>query len=371
MAAGITVLAIFLFVAESQTLTEGHARVRTQVFNATRWGFVIALSWVLIPAAFSQPGPERAATILGLTVLIGAMILIPLRWFVRMGGRRANWELRRAKLEVARLANGLKHDRGSVTPARLQEAAERVSRLRTDATADLCDLLTAQLDDLIAGEEGWLESGRRSIRIDQLARELWPASMPPPDNAPDEATFRWHLYKTFGRMMEIGSTDASAKELDEFRQLLDLLEDYRRIDTDAFVDAVRSSADAWIARPETGLPWIASYEFAELGPNGLDEIRWIWGREAAMWGASLDEDDILAVERDLLSRRPPADVAPDTAAPAEAPEGAPKVADTAEPPDTTEPAPAPADVPEPADEVPEVPEVPEATEAAPQPSPRP
>ena len=89
-AAGITILVVFLFVAESDSLDNGHARPRTQVLNALRWALVIVLTWLLIPAAFSQPGPQRAATTLALTVLVGALILIPLRWFVRMGGREAD-----------------------------------------------------------------------------------------------------------------------------------------------------------------------------------------------------------------------------------------------------------------------------------------
>jgi hypothetical protein len=303
MAAGITVLALFLFVAESQGLSESHARVRTQLFNAARWGFVIALSWVLIPAAFAQPGPERAATILGLTVFIGAMILIPLRWFIQMGGRQGNWELRRAKLEVARLSNRVKHDRASITPARLHEAADRVAHLRTPATAELCDLMVAQLNDLITGTEDWNEGGRRSIRIDQLARELWSDEMPPPDNDPDEATFRWFLYKTFGRMMEIGATEPTLEARDEFERLMVTLDDYRRPDTNSFIGAVVRSGEAWLNGPAESRPWIDSYEFEALGPNGLEEVRWIWGREAAMWGAFLDEGDLRAIQDDLARRK--------------------------------------------------------------------
>ena len=172
-AAGITLLALFLFFAEIESLRERHARPRAQFLNAARWGFVVALSWVLIPAADAAPGPERAATIIGLIVLIGAVILIPVRWFVRMGGRQGAWELRRAKLEVSRLANRVRHDRDSVTPARIRETADRVRNLRTPETAELCDLMIAELDDLMAGEELWLESGRRSIRLDYLSRALW------------------------------------------------------------------------------------------------------------------------------------------------------------------------------------------------------
>jgi hypothetical protein len=313
-AAGVSSLAVFLFFAESETLSEGHARARAQFLNAARWGFVVALSWVLIPAADSAPGPERAATIIGLTVLIGAVILIPLRWFVRMGGRQGAWELRRAKLEVSRLANRVRHDRDSVAPARIQGTADRVRSLRTPETAELSDLMIAELDDLMVGEERWLESGRRSIRLDYLSRALWLEEMPPPDNDPDEATFRWHLYRIFGRMMELGLTDPSKDDLAEFHRLMDSLEEYRRPDTNGFIEAVLRSATTWLDDTAAG-PWIRSYEFEALGPFGLEEIQWIWGREAAMWGAYLDADDLRAIKRDLVRRAfASGEAAPDAAA---------------------------------------------------------
>ena len=68
-AAGISVLAVFFFLVESEGLSDAHARVRTQVFNAARWAFVIALTWVLIPVAFSESGPQRGLTILGMVAL--------------------------------------------------------------------------------------------------------------------------------------------------------------------------------------------------------------------------------------------------------------------------------------------------------------
>ena len=316
-AAGITLLALFLFFAEIETLRERHARARAQFLNAARWGFVIALAWVLIPAADSAPGPERAATIIGLTVLVGAVILVPLGWFIRMGGREGDWELRRSKLEVSRLANRVKHDRDSVTPARIREAVARVRYLRTPETAEVCDLMIAELEDLLAGEERWLEGGRRSIRLDYLSRALWLEEMPPPDNDPDEATFLWHLYKVFGRMMELGVADPSQDDLVGFRHLMDSLEEYRRPHTNGFIEAARRSATTWLA-DTAARPWISSYEFEALGPSGLEEVQWLWGREAAMWGAYLDGDDLRAIKQDLTRRSLGAEVTvgaePDSAA---------------------------------------------------------
>ena len=91
-AAGISALAVFFLLVESESLSDGHARVRTQVLNSARWAFVIALAWVLIPVASSESGPQRGTTILGMVALVGALLLVPVRWFVRIGGREPRWD---------------------------------------------------------------------------------------------------------------------------------------------------------------------------------------------------------------------------------------------------------------------------------------
>jgi hypothetical protein len=304
-AACITALALFFLLIEWDAMAQGHARVRTQILNAARWAIVIALTWALIPTALSQPGPERAATILGLAALIGAVMLIPVQWFVRLGGREPTWELRYAKVEVSQLANRVRRAPGSVPSLRLQDAIDRIDALRAPETSELCDLMRAQLSDLRAGAEAWNEAGRRSIRIEDLCRRIWPDDMPSPDFDPGEATFRWHLYRLFGRMMEIGLIDNPPLSLRErFRALAISLDEFRRDDTYRFIDAVQQSADRWLAHP-VGRPWIGSFDFEALGPDGLTEVRKIWGRDAAMWGAALDEDDLCAIQEDLARRAVP------------------------------------------------------------------
>jgi hypothetical protein len=310
-AAGISALSVFFFLVEGDGLVEGHARVRTHLLNAARWATVIALSWTLIPVSLSQPGPDRAASILGLAALIGAVLLIPVAWLVRLGGRERAWELRRAKVEVAQLANRIRRRPGSVTTYRLKYEIDRIAALRDPGTAELCDLLTAELDDLVAGVESWNEAGRRSIRMDDLCRRLWPDETPLAENDPDEATFRWQLYRTFGRMMEIGSLESSACSRKDFRKLKTSLDGFRRPDTFRFIDAVQQSGDRWLARRGQAQPWITSYAFETLGPDGLAEVRRIWPRDAVMWGADLDDDDRLALKQDLARRAavaaPPSD----------------------------------------------------------------
>lgn len=214
-----------------------------------RWVVVIVLSWVLIPAASADSSPQRAATIVGLAALIGAVILIPVRWFVRLGGREPTWELRRAKIEVAQIANRVRRNPSSVPVGRLKEAIARLALLRSPETAELCDLLTAELSDFLTGSESWSEAGRRSIRIDHICRSIWPDDLPPPDFDTQEATFRWHLYRTFGRMMELGTPEPSLAARGAFEQLRDSLAQFRRDSTYRFIDAVQQSADRWLASP--------------------------------------------------------------------------------------------------------------------------
>jgi hypothetical protein len=301
-AAGISALAVFFFLSESESLSDSHARVRTQVLNAARWGVVIALAWGLIPAAFSGPAPQRTTVILGLAGLIGSLMLLPLGWLMKIGGREQAWELRRAKLEVTQLANKVRRDPRSVAPVRLQDAIDRIQALRTPASAELCDLIVSELQDLIRGSESWNEAGRRTIRIDQLSRELWPGAVPPPDFDPDEATFRWKMYRTFGEMMDIGVLELPPSKRDEFQRLASDMDRYRRPDTEAFIADIRHSADKWLTEATERRPWIQAFDFSVLGPNGLDEVKQMWGRDATLWGAELAEEDRLAIEQDLARR---------------------------------------------------------------------
>jgi hypothetical protein len=309
-AAGISVLAVFFFLVESESLSDGHARARAQVFNAARWAFVIALAWVLIPVAFSQSGPQRGPTILALVAFIGALVLVPVRWFVRIGGRAPTWELRRAKIETTQLANKVRRDHAAVPPAMVSDAISRIESLRTMETAELCDLIEAELEDLLRGVESWNEAGRRTIRVDALSCQLWPGAMPPPDHDPSEATFRWRMYRTFGGLMELGVADLSSASRDQFLSLLNALEHFRRPDTAAFIDDVKRSANGWLAESSSDRSWIEGLDFSALGPNGLDEVKQIWGRDAALWGAELDEADRRAIEVDLARRAQPARAQP-------------------------------------------------------------
>jgi len=301
-AAGITAVVVFFFLMEEEGLERIHARVRTKLLNTVRWALVVALTWLLVPATFSQESSDRPMIVVGMVGLAIALVFIPVRWLVRFGGRERSWELRSARLEVARIANRLRRDPETVTQVRIDELTDRLRLLRSPASRELCDLLLAQLDDLCAGSESWNEAGRRSIRLHELSRDLWPEDVPRPDHEPDEATFRWRLYRLFGRLIEAGTAPRTRATRQEVERLLAALEEFRRADTEAFVEGVRDSACRWLKGwPKHG-PWIEGYDFRALGENGPTEVRELWGRDAALWGAHLDEEDTSALELDLARR---------------------------------------------------------------------
>ena len=267
---------------------------------------MIALTWVLIPVAFSESGPQRGLTILGLVALVGALMLVPVRWFVRIGGREPTWELRRVKIETTRLANKVRRDPESVDHVKLTNAIARIEALRTLETAEFCDLIVAELQDLLRGAESWNEAGRRAIRVDELSRRMWPGAMPPPDHDASEATFRWRTYRTFGELMEVGAAGLTPVSRRDFRSLLRVLDRFHRPDAAAFIDDVKRSAKGWLAKSAADRPWIEGLDFSALGPNVLDEVKGIWGLDAALWGADLDDADRLAINADLARRAQPA-----------------------------------------------------------------
>lgn len=301
-ATGITALVVFLFLAEWDGLTEGHARPWAHILNAARWGCVIALCWALIWAAFSAPAPERTATLVGLAALTVALMLVPVRWFVRLAGRDHIWELRRVRAEVARQTNAVRRGEGSVPPDQLRNLIDRLDQAYDPATAELCNLLAAEVQDVLAGSESWNEAGRRTIRIDELCRKFWPGDMPPPDFDAGEATFRWRMYRAFGQLMDAGVATPGTEERDEFARLLGSLDGFRRPDTKNLIRDIRRSGNRWLAERSSERPWIEAFDFSVLGPNGLEEVRQLWGRDAALWGAELDAEDRRALEEDLARR---------------------------------------------------------------------
>jgi hypothetical protein len=117
--------------------------------------------------------------------------------------------------------------------------------------------------------------------------------------------------------MEIGAMERSPESTDEFKRLIESLDEFRRPDTKDFIADVRRSGNRWLkSDPRRRGPWIEGFDFRPLGTRGLEEVRAIWGRDAALWGARLDESDLRASEQDLVRRRASVDpVATDPQAP--------------------------------------------------------
>ena len=302
LAAGITALALFLMILDWLGLREGYARRPAYLFDTLRWAAGVALAWVLIEVASSADPSDRTVSIVGLGAFVGALMLIPTTWFLLLAGRRPAWELRGVRVEVTQTTNRLRNDAGSVSPEQIRLLFDRINRSRTPATAELCDLLAAEVQDVAARTESWNEAGRRTIRIYELCREFWGADMPPPDFDRAEATFRWRLYRTFGELMERGVANPDRPLKTEFVYLLRALGGYRRSDTSAFIGDVRRSALRWLADDSCDQSWIAEFDFAVLGPNAVEEMRRIWGRDSTLWGAELDEDDRVALRKDRQRR---------------------------------------------------------------------
>jgi hypothetical protein len=103
-------------------------------------------------------------------------------------------------------------------------------------------------------------------------------------------------------MMELASVRRTRSTRAAFSRLCSSLDEFRRQDTNRFVDAVKQSGDRWLALPCRDEPWIDTYDFGVLGPDGLEEVKLLWGRDSVLWGADLDDDDRRAIKEDLARR---------------------------------------------------------------------
>jgi hypothetical protein len=302
LATGITALALFLLFSDWASLREGQVRRPAYVVVLLRWILVVALAWVLIAVASTDNPTDRTVSIIGLGGFIGALMLVPTGWFTRLIGRQATWKLRGVRVEVTQATNRLRRDPASVSQEQINDLFGRINGCRSPSTAELCDLLTAEIQDVVARTESWNEAGRRAIRIDELCRQFWGRDVPPPDFSAEEATYRWRLYRTFGLLIERGVPEADRPVRTEFVYLLRALGGYRRSDTSAFIHDVRRSALRWLADGSCDRPWIEQFDFTVLGPGAVGELRRIWGRDSVLWGAELDADDRLALQKDRAGR---------------------------------------------------------------------
>jgi hypothetical protein len=113
------------------------------------------------------------------------------------------------------------------------------------------------------------------------------------------------MYRTLGQLIDIGVDSPEPEARDEFLRLLRSLDGFRRPDTRDLIRDIRRSANLWLAKRSAEQPWIEAFDFSVLGPHGLEEVKRIWGRDAALWGAELEEDDRRALQDDLARRASP------------------------------------------------------------------
>ena len=148
------------------------------------------------------------------------------------------------------------------------------------------------------GVDGWLrldsDGGRRtykSTRSRTNSTAIWRGR---PKSA-DEATFRWHLIRTFGEMIEIGTEDVGSDRLERFRDIAAQLETYRRPDTDRLIELIRSSARSWMSGPGEGA-WTPNAGGHAVGPDVNAEFDRLLPTWSSVYCARLDAADHALLE---------------------------------------------------------------------------
>jgi hypothetical protein len=280
---GLVGLFTLLFNVERTALLRVHARDRAVVLSGVRY-VVAMLLFLAMPLTY----PNWLLTFdVGLFVF--ALLILPTPLILRLGGQEPTRELRHVQREAAALMAA----HTSPPPPEVADAMEKLIaqliRLRTDNTRELVTLLVERYSDWVSGSSRLVDLGRRSIRVYEIDRELYGDEIRPPEHDQDEATFRWRLYRVFGELVDAGSKERTPETRGRFKALLAELETYRREDTEAFIDGVRASAQAWL-RSRRGGAWQPGIGVSD-GQTIEDVQRRLWPSASVFWGAILDEED--------------------------------------------------------------------------------
>jgi hypothetical protein len=280
-----------MFYIDSAEFSRAHARRRTYLLDAARHGAVLAAVLTVVgPLGF-----HRSVASFALAIAAAVLMLLPTRWVRRIGGVEPKWELRRLERDVAILESNYPLQKTTEGVATMKSLMSRIEGLRKAETNELCDLLLGRCHEWIEGNYSPLRLGLRSVRFHELEQVLYGDAARRPEFDAAEATFRWHLYRDFGRMMDYGLAEQSADERAVFVALTDELDDYRRPDTGMFIDAVQESARGWLASHPAELPWPPPGGIADLDPTIVDGYSELWPRTSVFWGATLDDDDRAAL----------------------------------------------------------------------------
>jgi hypothetical protein len=275
-----------LWLAELPDLRKAHARRRVAVLNAVRLAaaaaLLVVLVWVVNPRTLA--GAAVGA-------ICAALVLTPVGWVVRVGGIEPEWELRRLILTAGDLSRRYESPRPPKAIAEMRRLVSQMYARRTPATSELVALRAVDLEDWINGTYRPIDLGRRSIRIYEIERELYGTAAGKPENAPDDATFLWQLYRAFGEMIDWGSAEPSEEQRATFERLTEALSRYRRSDTSSFIDATQESARAWLSSGWSNATWPPAGGIPDLGPAVESAFRALWPTVKVFWGAELSEDD--------------------------------------------------------------------------------
>ncbi len=280
---------------ERSAFARKNARERVQVLNGVRLAAAAALLLIVWWAV-----PQSPLRVL-LGVVAGALIFIPEKWLLRIGGIEPKWQLRAIQDVATELARRYVPPRPPEFAQSMKPLVARMEAIRGSEVAEIRDLLIAEFNDWIIGNYHLADLGLRAIRAHQIELELFGSGARRAELDPAEATFRWRLYRTFGDMINCAEREPS--HVARLEQLIEEMEQYRRPDTEAFINAVAESAHGWLLS-KTVAPWPAQ-GVASLGPIVARSCLAMWPSEDVFWGAELDDRDISALPTVMEARRIP------------------------------------------------------------------
>jgi hypothetical protein len=252
--------------------------------------------WLVAPLVLSGQVMNWAA-VAGLLLLF-----VPTRLIVRVVGREPKWQLYALLWEAVRLDRTSRKPRTDADIARMGKIVARIDGCRTPETNELCDLLIEDYKAWMAGVFAPLYMAARTIRVHEIEVELYGALARKRELDPDEATFRWRLWRTFGGLIQAGAAEQTEAERALFERFIAELDAYRRSDTIAFIDALQKSTRAWLAGDHAG-PWPPEAGIQALGPAIELEYDRLFPRTSVFWGARTDETDDRLAEDLMVTAR--------------------------------------------------------------------
>src|ERR1035437_7035766 len=278
------------------TYRRGHVLPRAHVITAGLTCVAVGW-WLAAPVVMSGPIMNWAA-VAGLLLLF-----VPTRFVAGVVGREPKWELYALLWEAIRLDRKSRKPRTSADLARMGKIVARIDACRTPETNRLCDLLVEDYQAWIKDEYAPLYMAARTIRIHQHEVDLYGDLARKPELDPDEATFRWRLWRTHGALLQAGDAHPIPAARQLFERLISDLDVYRRSDTLAFIDAVQTSARAWL-QSDTSVQFPPEGWVRVLSGAAQEEDVRLFPRTSVFWGARMDESDDRLFEDLMDTDRP-------------------------------------------------------------------